>query len=82
MRTMDAAPWRRQFGAMSDSSSAPTPLNRINLRLPPETFVAIDRACAARPGHVSRNTWLTEAVEEKLTREAANLPELKERRHG
>jgi len=46
------------------------------------TFAAIDRACASRPGHISRNTWLTEAVEEKLAREAANLPELKERRHG
>jgi hypothetical protein len=82
MGTMDVAPWRRQLGAMSDSPPDPTPLDRINLRLPPETFAAIDRARATRPGHVSRNTWLTEAVEEKLTREAANLPEVKGRRHG
>ena len=67
---------------MSDSSPASTPLDRINLRLPPETFAAIDRERAARPGHVSRNTWLTEAVEEKLAREAANLPEVEGRRHG
>jgi predicted HicB family RNase H-like nuclease len=46
-------------------------LDRINLRLAPETFRAIDKACAARPGRVSRNTWLTEAVEEKLERESA-----------
>ncbi len=67
---------------MSDSPNAPSPLDRINLRLPPETFAAIDQARAARPGHVSRNTWLTEAVEEKLAREASNPAELDERRHG
>jgi uncharacterized protein (DUF1778 family) len=67
---------------MADSPSRATTLDRINLRLSPEQFAAIDMARAARPGHVSRNTWLTEAVEEKLTRETANLPELKERRHG
>ena len=67
---------------MSDSSPAPTPLDRINLRLPPETFAAIDRARAGRPGQVSRNTWLTEAVEEKLARESVDLSRLEGRRHG
>lgn len=58
------------------------PLDRINLRLAPETFEEIDRARAARPGHVSRNTWVTEAVQEKLAREGCS-PELSEaRRHG
>jgi hypothetical protein len=44
-------------------------LDRINLRLAGESFEAIDSACAVRPGNVSRNTWITEAVEEKLARE-------------
>lgn len=65
---------------MTDSS--PTLLDRINLRLAPQTFAAIDAARAARPGHVSRNTWLTEAVEEKLAREAQDQAELTERLHG
>lgn len=65
---------------MSDS---PNPgevqhLDRINLRLKPETFAAIDTARARRSGHVSRNTWIAEAIEEKLARgdrEAANADE-------
>lgn len=66
---------------MSDSSPspsglAPSTLDRINLRLPAEMFAAIDDARMARAGHVSRNTWLTEAVQEKLAREAADAPEL------
>jgi len=67
---------------MSDSFSISVGLDRINLRLVSETFAAIDRARALRPGHISRNTWLTEAVEEKLAREAANHSESEERRHG
>jgi hypothetical protein len=46
-------------------------LDRINLRLPGETFEAIDAARAGRPGNISRNTWITEAVEEKLARDRA-----------
>ena len=44
-------------------------LDRTNLRLAAETFAAIDEACAARPGNVSRNTWIAEAVAEKLVRD-------------
>ena len=44
-------------------------LDRINLRLAAETFADIDTLCAARPGNVSRNTWIAEAVQEKLARE-------------
>jgi hypothetical protein len=46
-------------------------LDRINLRLPAETFEAIDAARTSRPGNISRNTWITEAVEEKLARDRA-----------
>ena len=54
----------------SKSSTVRT-LDRLNLRLPGETFDAIDAARQARPGNISRNTWITEAVEEKLARERA-----------
>jgi metal-responsive CopG/Arc/MetJ family transcriptional regulator len=53
-------------------------IDRINLRLTSGTFEAIDEARAARPGHVSRNTWISEAVQEKLAREeqqASSAPE-------
>ena len=46
-------------------------LDRLNLRLSAETFEAIDEMRSPRPGNVSRNTWITEAVEEKLARDRA-----------
>jgi hypothetical protein len=70
---------------MIDSRSFPNVrhLDRINLRLSGETFAAIDDARVARPGHISRNTWLTEAVEEKLARDAARRdPRAGDRQHG
>jgi hypothetical protein len=76
---MDAEPFRRQGGAMLPDSKTTTirSLDRINLRLPAEIFGVIDIARAARPGDISRNTWITEAVEEKLTRHRAESGELK-----
>jgi hypothetical protein len=68
-----------------DSKSATVrSLDRINLRLEGETFAAIDAACAARPGNVSRNTWIAEAVEEKLARERnpAGTNPAERRAHG
>jgi hypothetical protein len=71
---------------MTSDSKATTvgSLDRINLRLPAETFDAIDACRAQRSGVVSRNTWITEAVAEKLARERANdLPQITDRlRHG
>ena len=49
-------------------------LDRINLRLTQETFAAMDQARSARPGRVSRNTWIAEAIAEKLTRDTATQP--------
>jgi hypothetical protein len=65
---LDGMPMWRQSGAMiTDSKMASVrTLDRINLRLPGETFDAIDAARGARPGNISRNTWITEAIEEKL----------------
>lgn len=71
---------------MKDDSKASTvrDLDRINLRLPGETFEAIDDCRAARPGTVSRNTWITEAIAEKLARDASAADSLVDgrRRHG
>lgn len=53
-------------------SNAPRSLDRINLRLLAEVFEAIDSARGRRPGNVSRNTWITEAVQEKLLREGVS----------
>ena len=61
----------RHTGAMLADSKPPTvrSLDRINLRLSGETFDAIDAGRNARPGAISRNTWITEAIEEKLARD-------------
>ena len=58
----------------SDSKSpAVRDLDRVNLRLAPETFAEIDRLRARRPGTVSRNTWIAEAIQEKLAREQGEV---------
>ena len=50
---------------MTDSKSTTVrSLDRINLRLAGDTFAAIDSDRVARPGNVSRNTWIAEAIEE------------------
>lgn len=57
---------------LADSKSANVrTLDRINLRLSAETFDAIDSSRQARPGNISRNTWISEAIEEKLRRDSA-----------
>lgn len=52
--------------ARKDSRSSA--LERINLRLSPEVLEAIDAECSRRAGNVSRNTWIAEAVTERLAR--------------
>jgi metal-responsive CopG/Arc/MetJ family transcriptional regulator len=47
-----------------------TTLDRINLRLSAEMLDMIDAARSKRAGKVSRNTWIAEAIEEKLARDA------------
>ncbi|CAN5181827.1 hypothetical protein BH11PSE2_BH11PSE2_20780 [soil metagenome] len=83
---LDVAPRRRHVGSMTTDSTSATvrSLDRINLRLAGETFFAIDTACAVRPGNVSRNTWIAEAIEEKLARDrvAARADEGERRAHG
>lgn len=42
---------------------------RQNVRLEPEILTAIDVSRRRRPGNISRNTWITEAILEKLQRD-------------
>ncbi|MGO9420642.1 hypothetical protein [Roseiarcus sp.] len=42
---------------------------RQSLRLDPETWEAIDAVRLRRAGSISRNTWITEAILEKLERD-------------
>lgn len=46
-----------------------TTLDRTNLRVTPELMRAIDAARLRRAGNVSRNTWIVEAIAEKLARD-------------
>ncbi len=43
--------------------------DRTNLRLSPEALAAIDYARLQIPAKVSRNTWINEAIQEKLARD-------------
>ncbi|MHB1219076.1 MAG: hypothetical protein ACYC1L_12865 [Alphaproteobacteria bacterium] len=42
---------------------------RFTLRAPRYVFSRVDALRRQRPGHVSRNTWILEAITEKLQRE-------------
>lgn len=57
---------------MSRIPQMPKPIEdraRQSLRLAPRVWAAIDVARAQRAGNVSRNTWITEAIMEKIARE-------------
>lgn len=43
---------------------------RQSLRLETAIWAAIDQARARRPGNISRTTWITEAIMEKLQAES------------
>ena len=45
---------------------------RQSLRLDPGVWMAIDAARLRRAGSISRNTWITEAIAEKLACEQNN----------
>ena len=46
-------------------------MGRTTLRIPRDVVEAIDAECSRRAGSVSRNTWIIEAVMEKLTRHSS-----------
>jgi hypothetical protein len=54
---------------MMAANHEPSGKTRQNLRLKPEVWAAIDEARARRSGHVPRNTWIAEAIAEKLERD-------------
>jgi hypothetical protein len=68
---LDSGDFGASFGTMA-ANHASTKLDdrgRQSLRLEPEVWTAIDRARLHRAGSISRNTWITEAIAEKLARE-------------
>lgn len=55
----------------SSPSASNTKKERIfNLRVPDELVVKVDALRKARTGQVSRNTWILEAIEDKIERES------------
>lgn len=44
------------------------PLVRLNVRLSEDVLEEIDGSRGSRAGNISRNTWITEAIREKLDR--------------
>lgn len=54
---------------MSSSTKTENNLSRQNLRMDPRILGALDLARSKRGGFVSRNTWILEAILEKLARE-------------
>jgi hypothetical protein len=57
----------------ADKDSRSSLMERTTLRLPREVVEAVDAERSRRAGSVSRNTWITEAVAEKLTRHSSTL---------
>lgn len=61
--------WRHDRYMGTNHTSAAK--DRLNLRITAELRAAVEAACSGRPGKVSINTWVTEAIAEKLEREEA-----------
>jgi metal-responsive CopG/Arc/MetJ family transcriptional regulator len=47
---------------------------RFNMRLPKPVLRAVDEARLKRPGSISRNSWIAEAISDKLKHEEIELP--------
>jgi hypothetical protein len=57
------------FATMAANHTKLDDRGRQSLRLDPGVRQAIDTARLRRAGSISRNTWITEAIAEKLARE-------------
>ena len=55
---------------------------RQSLRLEADIWVAIDEARARRPGNITRTTWITEAIMEKLQTESQAMVDRARRKDG
>ncbi len=71
--------WRQTPATMPNTAE-----HRFNLRLDPQIFSDIDQLRTEVAGNVSRNTWLLQAVAEKIQRDRARLvnPSIREGRTG
>ena len=67
-----APEWRLVRIMNATVTSKPENRARANLRLDASVWRAIDDARGQRAGYISRNTWVLEAVLEKLAREQQN----------
>jgi predicted HicB family RNase H-like nuclease len=58
-------------GSSSASQEEPTEKERVfNLRVPESLVVQVDILRKRRTGKISRNTWILEAIEEKIKQES------------
>ena len=57
------------LASMNNSAKIQKNRDRTSLRLNAELFALIDKARGGRAGIISRNTWIAEAIQEKLGRE-------------
>ena len=63
------APHWRQNERMTQTARTNSDRSCATLRLDQGIGARIDRARMRRPGNISRNTWITEAILEKLERD-------------
>lgn len=52
---------------------------RQSLRLDESIWQAIDESCAKRPSNISRDTWIAEAIRDRLAQERANVENARDR---
>lgn len=58
-----------KLAPMNNSTKIQKNRDRTSLRLDAELIALIDKARSGRAGVISRNTWIAEAIQEKLGRE-------------
>lgn len=56
--------------------------DRTSLRLDAELIALIDKARGGRAGVISRNTWIAEAIQEKLGRETGGCNDVAKTSQG
>ena len=69
---LEAAINRGGASRASEEESDDDGLHTVNIRLPRRIWKQIDALRRRQPGKVSRNTWIAQAVEDKIEREAEN----------
>lgn len=67
--SLDMAPFWRHNDWTSIRDWVMSARKHSSIRVESEIMDAIERACSKRPGNVSTNQWIVEAVTEKLARD-------------